>query len=388
MRTSLSRHVLPFAVFATLGASVTAAAQDTDGPSARCRHVRAQAESQAYLLFSPRVTVEAGHVPAGGAAGSSGMVIGSGSASGAYQARAGLAWSPLDFAHGFMALDASDIECEELAALSRARHVIELGGEIGELPARRAEREALATARTRWEQVVARTETRVGEGLASATQLTMVHAEAERLERRVHQLDAEIARLVSAGHDEVDPTSLASDLEVYERRALDLERQQSSIRRLGPWNVTLVGSVVPLDQGMGAWNVDWFGWVSVSYNLGGIAQQFAEDRTVEARAAELGADAGELRHAFERFESVIDDSVAATTDELTHVQHLIDIQLHQRDLLGQLETSEVENLRAMIDLQVIALEAERAHLSRLLEVRAALRSSSSSPRGADDAARR
>ncbi len=305
-----------------------------------------------------------------------------------YQVRAGLAWSPLDFAHGFMTLDASDIECDELAALSRARRIIELGGEIGELPARRAERDALSAARSRWEEVVSRTQTRVGEGLAPTTQLTTVRAEAERLERRLDQLEAEIARLVSAGHDEVDPASLASDLEIYERRALDLERQQSSIRRLGPWNVTLLGSVVPVDQGMGAWNVDWFGWVSVSYNLGGIAQQFAEDRTVEARAAELGADAVELRHAFDRFARSIDDSIAATTDELTHVQHLIDIQLHQRELLGQLETSEVENLRAMIDLQVIALEAERAHLSRLLEVRAALRSSSSSPRGADDAARR
>jgi hypothetical protein len=356
-------------------AASTARAQDDDR-SPRCRRVRALAESQAYLLFSPRITVEGGHVPTGG-------VGALGGASG-YQARGGLAWSPLDFVHGFMTLDASDTECLELAALARARRTIELGSEFGELAARRAERETLAAARTRWQDVISRTQTRVTEGLTSEPQLTSVRAEAERLERRVDALDAEIARLVASGHeDEGDASTLHDDLETYERSALTLERQQSSIRRLAPWNVTMYGSVVPLDQGMGAWNVDWFGWVTLSYNLGGIAQQFAEDDAVAARQAELGADANELRHGFERFERVLQESLAALRADLEHIDRQLEIQRHQRELLGQLETSEVENLRAMIDLQVIALEAERAHVARLLEVRTAALGSSATTGTAD-----
>lgn len=354
---------MPLALVAALG-TTTAAAQDDAGPSPRCRRLRAQAEAQADLLFSPRVTAEAGHVPTGGTAGMGGLS--------GYQVRAGLSWSPLDFAHGVMALDASDTECLQLAALARARQTIELGAEIGELPARRAERDALVAARSRWEAVVSRTQMRVSEGLANEQQLTSVRAEVERLERRVDQLDAEIARLVAAGHEDVDAATLAQDLEAYELNAVALERQQSSIRRLAPWNVTLLGSVVPVDQGMGAWNLDWFGWVTLSYNLGGIAQQFAEDEAVEARVAELGGDANELRHSFERFERLLTEGLRALSADLEHVDRQIEIQTHQRELLGQLETSEVESLRAMIDLQVIALEAERAHLVRLIEVRSAL----------------
>ena len=375
VRTPLSRRVIPFALFASLGAcpaqAQTSDADEADATSARCRHIRSQAESQAYLLFSPRVTVEGGHVPAGGTTG--GMGLPSGASSGSYQVRAGLSWSPLDFVHGFMALDASDTECQQLAALQRARRTMELGAEIGELPARRGERESLLGARPQWEALVARAEQRVAQGLASEPQLTALRTEVERLERRISQLDAEIARLVGAGHDEIDPATLRADLDTYERRALDLEHQQSSIRRLAPWNINLLGSVVPvLGETSGA-GVDWFGWVTVSYNLGGIAQQFAEDRTLDARAAELGNDATELRHAFDHFERVLSESLNGLSEDLDHVTRLIEIQSHQRELLGQLETSEVENVRAMIDLQVIALEAERAHLSRLLEVRSALR---------------
>jgi hypothetical protein len=361
---------VPLALVAALGTANAAAQDEQDSP--RCRRLRAQAEAQADLLFSPRITAEAGHVPVGGTSGLGG--------SSGYQVRAGLAWSPLDFAHGVMTLDASGTECLELAALARARRTIELGSEIGELPARRAERDALVAARSRWETVVARSQARVSEGLTNEQQLTSVHAEVERLERRVDQLDAEIARLVAAGHEDVDASSLAADLEAYERNAVALEHQQSSIRRLAPWNVTLLGSVVPVDQGTGAWNVDWFGWVTLSYNLGGIAQQYAEDDAVEARVEELGADANELRHSFERFERLLAEGLTALRADLQHVDRQIEIQAHQRDLLGQLETSEVESLRAMIDLQVIALEAERAHLARLIEVRSALVVS----QGADD----
>ncbi len=322
------------------------------------------------------MTAEAGHVPVGGTTG-----VGGGSG---YQVRAGVAWSPLDFAHGVMALDASATECAELAALARARRTIELGSEIGELPARRAEQNALVTSRSRWAEIVARAQARVAQGLDSEPQLSAMHAEVERLERRIDQLDGEITRLVAAGHEDIDGTTLRSDLEAYEQNAIALERQQSSIRRLAPWNVTLLGSVVPVDQGMGGWNVDWFGWVTLSYNLGGIAQQFAEDATVEARAAELGADANELRHAFERFERVLADSLRALRLELAHVDRQIEIQLHQRELLGQLETSEVENLRAMIDLGVIGLRAERAHLASLIEVRSALGAAGHGGRGTDD----
>lgn len=352
---------MPLALVAAL--TTHASAQD-EAPSPRCRHTRALAQSQADLLFSPRITAEAGHVPSGGTAGMGGFS--------GYQVRAGLAWSPIDFAHGVMALDASDTECRGVAALLRAQRTLQLGGEVGELPARRAEREALAAARSRWEAVVERTQARVAEGLTNEQQLTTVRAEVERLERRLDQLAHEIERLVAAGHEDVDAATLRSELEAYEHAALELERQQSSIRRLTPWNVTLLGSVVPVDQGTGAWNVDWFGWVSVSYNLGGIAQQFAEDEAIEARQAQLATDAGELRHAFERFERTLADGLPGLRDELGHVERQIEIQAHQRELLGQLETSEVENLRAMIDLQVISLEAERTHLARLIEVRSAL----------------
>lgn len=326
--------------------------------SPRCRRVHASAESQAFLLVSPILWVEGVHVPRVGDESGMAYVVG-----GEWQLRAAISWSPIDLARGVMLIDQAGTECRGLAAAERIRRVLELGDSFGELAARRAERASLEAARAEIDQRVARAEERLAAGLGTTHQVAEIRAEALRLARRAAQLDGEITRLVQAGHDEVDYRTLRDDLAVYEASASMLEDQRSASRRLAPWIVSLRGGVVPGDR------VDWFGQLQVGINLGVFAHNAAEDAAVEARRDELREESGELRAVVERLVDRLQAGLPSLRDELAHLDRLISVQVSQLRDFEALHTAEVEHTRALIDLLLIGLAAERAHLTTLIETR-------------------
>ena len=319
------------------------------------------AESQAYVLASPTIWVEGVHVPRVGD--ETGMALIQG---GEWQVRGALSWSPLDLARGVMLLDQSGTECTALGAAGRVRRTLELGASLGELQARRAEEAALVEAMPHVQEILSAARTRASEGLGTNAQVTTLESESVRIERRLAQLRSEIQRLMGEGNAEVDATSVATDLELYESSSMALESQRSTVRRMSPWIIQLRGGVVPTGQ------ADWFGQVQIGYNLGGIAQQFSEDAVLAARRAELAQDADELRHHVEALERRLEESLPELRAELEHTERLIALTEHQQELLGQLETSDVAHMRAMNELQLITLRAERAHWSELLAQRSAL----------------
>ena len=318
------------------------------------------AESQAYVLASPTVWAEGVHVPRLGDETGMGLVQG-----GDWQLRAVLSWSPLDLARGVMLIDQTGTECVALGAATRVRRTLELGASFGELEARRAEEAVLAEALPHLQELLAASRVRASEGLGTSEQVTTLESEIVRIERRRAQLVAEIQRLAD-GQREADPANVESDLALYESSTMSLENQRSSYRRMSPWIVQMRGGVVPTGQ------VDWFGQVQVGYNLGGIAQQFAEDAVLAARRAELAEDADELRQHVETLERQLQASLPALRAELEHTERLIALTEHQQALLAQLQTSDVAHLHAMGELQLITLRAERAHWNELLRQRTAI----------------
>lgn len=350
MRLHLSAAVVAVCALAPS----TARSQD-----ARCRRIRASAESQAFLLFSPTLWAEGVHVPLIGDETGMGYVQG-----GAWQLRGAISMSPLDVVRGAMTLDIAGVECRQLDAASRARRVLELGENVGTLAAARAQHEALTGARPEIDAIVARAENRLAEGLATEAQLVSIRAESARIARLADQIAADLDRLIEAGHDDLDPTTIRADLEAYERASIDLERQRSSLRRLNAWTLQVRGGVVPVDR------VDWFGQVQLGFNLGGVAQQIAEDHVVRAREDELAESREELRSAVERLERRLAASLPDLRGDLAHVERQIAIQQRQRELLASMQTSEVEYLRAMTDLTLVGLRAERARVASLIEARA------------------
>src|SRR5262249_32789715 len=158
------------------------------------------------------------------------------------------------------------------------------------------ERASLVASQEEIDAIVHHAEERVAAGLATEEELVAIETEANRLSRRLAQLDGDIDRLVDAGHDEIDTSTLHADLDAYEHGAMDLEHQRSTMRRMNAWSISVRAGVIPQSQ------VDWFGQLQVGFNLGGIAQQFAEDELVDARADELAENEDELRHAVSRLE--------------------------------------------------------------------------------------
>lgn len=359
--SSRSRAVLLAAAILACALGPTAAASAQGSTAARCRRLQAQAESQAFLLVSPTLWAEAVHVPRVGDDTGTGLYQG-----GPWQLRAALSYSVLDLVRGVMVLGSVDAECRQHLAVEHARRTLELGEAIGELPARRAEREVLVGAREEVDGIVATAERRLREGLSTQMELGQIQAEALRLQRRADQLAGEIERLRAAGHEEADPAALRADLSDYERATIELERQRSSIRRLSAWTVSVRGGVVPIEP------VDWFGQVQVGFNLGGFAQQIAEDAVVSAREGELRELSTELRSQIDRLEQRLRDSVPVLRTELGHVERQIELVERQRTLLGELETAEVAHVRAMLELQELGLRAEQARLAALVMVRAAI----------------
>jgi hypothetical protein len=353
------------ALATTLLFTAAARAQvDEPAESARCRRIRATAESQAFLLASPVLWVEGVHVPGTGDESGAGVVR----TSDPYQLRAALSWSPIDLARGVLLLEQASAECRQVEAERRLRRVLSLGDGVGELAARRAEREVLVGSRGEVASIVARATAQLASGVGTRRELAGIEAEAIRLDRRIAQLDGEIARLVEAGHEELDVGHLAADLADYEESAVALEDRRSSMRRLSPWTVSLRGGVIP--GGMTANTAtDWFGQVQVGVSLGIFAHHVAEDEIVTARRAELDGEEGELRDLVDRLRGRLRAGLPALREELGHLDAMIALQERQRELLAALETSDVETARTMIELVLVGLRGERARIATSIEER-------------------
>lgn len=358
------RGLLAASAVSLLAGAWAPIASAQDAPSARCRRVRATAASQASLAIGPTLWVEGVHVPYAGDESGSGAIGRTGSS--AWQLRASLSASPIDIARGFLVLDAAETECQQLDALDRARHTLELGAELGELAATRAERDTLLEGRATVDATVAHASELVARGLATAQQLDSVRSEANRLARRMDQLAAETARLERAGHDDAAPEALAADLEAYEASTLELEHRRSTIRRLSPYTVNVRGGVIPLEP------VDWFGMLQVGVNLGAVAQADAEDALLHARADELAGTREELRGQLHRLTEQLEASLGALRDDLRHVDVELELATHQRSLLANAESAETATMLALVDLRILALRAERAHTQTLLTYREGL----------------
>ncbi len=349
------------AIAALLALPTGATAQNS---SPYCRRVRAEAESRAFLLFSPRLAVQALHVPLVG--GTGGVALEQGQA---WQARAALSFSPMDQARGVLVLDQASAECERRAAGEEIQRALAGGSGFGRLRALREQVAYLESARPAIQQLLDQAERARTEQLITMHQWNDVRLRANAIDRHVQSLRAEIDRLAQDDEDRAaSDRPIRAQLDDYERRSIDLARAESDLRRLNPWQLDVTAGIVPLST------VDWFGAVELSYNLGGIAQAFAEDETIAARVDELREADYEVRGAVERFER----SMRASTAELRDALQLLDAQARlldeQRDLLTRAgeETAEAQQSLRMVEMNRIELEGDRVYRRTLLSEREAI----------------
>lgn len=362
MKCALARKV-GRPLLASVGAAAFAALAATSASaeeSPYCEKVRARADSDAALLYGPKLRAEALKLPS--AIQPNGRVdpVGAGTT---YQFRAGLSVSAIDVYKAARLADVADADCAHHAAATAAQEILAFGVEVGRLPALRSEVAYLDAHRPEWEKIAAKTDELLEAKTLTLLNVTDIRARTLGLVRRRAQVAGELGRFEALGVDRVEPalTRLMNDVDAS---AMRYEREGSRVRKLDAWDLTLTGGYVPpiLD----APKSDFFGLVQVSYNLGGPWQSAAERRYLAAREEELRRAKHELRHQL----TVLREQVARTKEqahaELDALEPAIDRLRSDRASVVSSGAAAAFYATAMIDLELINAEAERQYLMVLM----------------------
>jgi hypothetical protein len=347
------RALSPFAV-AILTAT---AAAHADSPT--CDRLRAEARSQAVVLYGPQVELEGAHVPGISDAADPTMPVAHG-----LQGRLSIIISPIDMLRGRAIERVASAECDRVATAARLDKVLAIGSRFGELAAARAELAYLEAHLGDLDAFIADTASRFEHQRATAIELDELRE--RRTEMQLHIAERREALTML---EEIDGEEPVVDLDravgAYRTAALTVQDRTADVRTLSPWHVAVRGG------GAGADHADWFAVVQVGYAFGGIWQGDAEATARSARARELAGDVREAAVRVEQLQRAMRRSERALATELATIDDLIGKLRADRDRIDNLgETSDAAHqLHARYSIQLIELEGRRAAVAALVAAR-------------------
>jgi hypothetical protein len=347
-------HIL-FAFVVALSPVAARAHGPTDPASHGCARLRAEARSRAALLRSPSVRVQGLHLPGQGDTDGLGLAQQRG-----YQLRALLEWPLLDLYRAARVEGMAEGECSALAAQLDAEHTLAAGGDLGRLAAARALIAELEAHDATVRGVLREAERRRDEGVITAMELDVLRLLVLDLHDRRALAQEDIARLEmrpapARTHAEV---ALALARHDAGQGASDLEA--SRLRRIDAFHLDVAGGVIPDRE------VDWFASISVSYDLGGLAQGKHEQRALAAGRAERREAEYELAGRLALMRKHIEARAAALRSSLEGLTLRRTMLAEQQARIERGESREAIEQRARIELELVANAAERAFASTLL----------------------
>jgi hypothetical protein len=311
------------------------------GDAAYCERVRADAASDAALLFGPRVSVQALRIPTRSNVDSAELFGGSSE----YQLRGALSWSLANAYAGLLTLQAAEADCERHAAQASLADLVRKGSSRGAGPALEKALAFLVEQRPVVSGIEQQAEVRHARHLTTVVELDQVQSLVLQLERK--RLD--LARQLAALDEDFGDAKAAPAAELVESYASASERFEESasdLRSVRQWDLSLRGGVIPGSE------ADWFGTVELSYNLGGFFQFGAENRYLSAREADLRSARHELPEPARRLE-VFEASESPQTMQAIAIANLRRLML-QADVIYARELLAQRNALAELD-------EERAH---------------------------
>mgnify|MGYP001160562884 CR=1 FL=1 len=325
-----------------------------------CRKVTARAEADSALLFAPSVHAQVIRFPSTGFADTTGMQLGSG-----LQPRAALSLGVIDIYKGFAVRGVAQKDCLRQEVAMPLQEMLSRQEEAG-LEAALSEKLAYLHARIPEQQaIVAQAQARFEAG---ACTLVEVH----ELRRRVLESAARVAEAERAlagvrSRSSGAPTeSIGELLERYEQRSVEYEDSVEHLRRITPWKLNVSGGVTARPD------VDYFGFVELSYNIGGLFQGAAEARATAARTAELKNARYEARHQVEALRRELSEKAAILRRHARAIEEEIQRVSKELAAIDETEAPNKSHVQAMLTLQVIDLEAERRFASTLAERQGAI----------------
>lgn len=345
-----SRSVVPLAALTALCLGRPAFAEEP----AHCEKVRARAASDAALLFAPTVQAQAlkfprtARVDTGPGAGRD------------YQVRAVVTWSPLDFYKGFRVLAVSEADCRAFTARMTLDELLRDGADYGRVGALRQEHTFLDARQAVWREIEARSEQRFAAHAVTLLEVNEVRARVGSLARRRELVRGEIELLEARGTPHVE-SAVERLVEQADALSMEFERQASHVRSLASWDVSVTGGVIPQEK-----PVDYFAMVQVGFNFGAFARNANERRYLDARSAELKKARYESREQLRRFREGVRAREATARRQLVLVEERLATLASARSSLDGADALLSPHALALIDLETIAAESERAYLSALI----------------------
>lgn len=315
-----------------------------------CRKVRARAASEAALLMSPEVHVQAIRFPENGRI-DSGAIVGTDR-----QVRAGLSFSPIDFYKGLGVMRVGEADCARHESSEALDQLLTPASDGARLVALRQQAEFLGSHRSEWQALAAKAEERYAARVITLAELDQLRWRTNVLEHRLIEVEGE-ARRLQARNPEVP--ALPGDLlaqQLYDR-SVELEKEESHLRTLDAWDLRLSGGVIPR-----VGPVDWYGLVEVRFKPGALVRNHQEARYLEARADELRSARYEPQARVRRHQ----DEVRAVREQARRDLELTDHQLStlasSRGLLQDSTAPSGVHTRDALKLEELSMQADRVFL--------------------------
>lgn len=333
-----------------LAADSSALAQSSD----YCDKVRARAKSDAALLIAPKLLGQALRYPT-----EAGVPVGVANGRENYQLRFGLQFSPVDLARGIATVDASDADCESHIAADQIQRTLDDAQAAATLSAFRAQAKFLEEQRSTWTSLLSQTEKRLSAQLITQSDLQDVRQTADALERKLAEVQGQVAQLEARGV-EAPSSSLDELMHTYIDAELMRERGLSSTRNWSSWSLGVTGgALLPLTA---ATSVDWFGWVELSYNLGGLWRGSYESAYLKAREAELHDARSELAQRVEQLKHELSAQRDSAQRELTLLGKQLSFLDHTLTALATADTANTAQAHDLLELERLGTQADEIQL--------------------------
>jgi hypothetical protein len=330
-----------------------ARAQDSDA-SPYCRRVSAHARSEAALMWAPKLFVQGLRYP-------SGFDIGPATPNG-YQVRAGLSYSLLDPFRALSLGAAADADCAAHDVQAELEQALVRTKSQPEQRAYHAQSAYLTAQQPTVDAIVQRAQTRLKEHTITLYELNHILSLADQVERKAAQassLAAQRDAAVAEAEGARDAQALTSELG---RLRQTHEDKLSTVRAWDAWSLRVLGGLIPLEQR----DLDWFGWVELSYSLGGPSRSAAEASFREARQAELETDPHELPAAHKRLRTEHRQQAEQAAVELRVVDKRLGYLSDTTKQLQSADSAHTYELDALT-IERLSMEAERVYLLALID---------------------
>ena len=342
-----------FAFVATAAGAVDARADETN--TDYCRKVTATAQGDAAMLFAPIVSGQLIRYPAGGVADKNGLQQGQG-----VQPRASMTLGLVDIYRGFGVMDVAHADCRRQERAATLEEVVALHADIGQTEALAKKLEVLRGKRPLVQEMLRNAEDRFAAHTTTLLEVHELRRQASLLDHKAAETEQELDLVKRRGLPAL-PVPLPQMIEEYEQRAGEYEAAVSHVRKLQPWNLNLTAGVTVQPV------VDAFGVIELTYNVGGLFRNPAENRSVAARTEEIKHARYEMRHQVETLLEQLRIGARRSQEQVAMYDEELARIAKERASLDGLDAPNKTQVIAALTLEAIELEAERAYLATLSE---------------------